>query len=154
MYMVYYSERREAIQVKRAGQLSFCCQCTCSTTQKGGKQSRLKKGWPIIFLLSNWSMLCYLETREAIQVKRKGLAFSSSAVYLVHALILREERSHPGKKGWPNLVLCPYNKCYFCSLRSALIGTRYLINLSSLLETAQLKTKLIIVLSPHCSIVD
>jgi hypothetical protein len=44
MYVLYFSERRETIQVK--------------------------KDWTIVFLLSNWSILCYLERREIIQVKK------------------------------------------------------------------------------------
>jgi hypothetical protein len=68
MYMLYYSERREAIQVKRAGQLSF-----------------------------SWHMLCYSEWKETIQVK-KGLDYHLSVVKLVNALLLRKEGNHPGKK--------------------------------------------------------
>jgi hypothetical protein len=80
--VLYFSEWRAAIQVKKALEHAVLLRME-------GNNPGKKKDWTIIFLLSNWSMLCYLERRETIQVK-KGLAYPLSSVKLICYLERRE----------------------------------------------------------------
>jgi hypothetical protein len=89
------SERREAIQVKGLANYRSAVNVH-GLLLREERSYPGKKGWPTFVLLS-MHMLYYSKRRETIQVK-KGLAYHLSVVKLVNALLLRDERSYPGKK--------------------------------------------------------